>query len=103
MINTGLDRTIITTLTKIFTEFNDIKRVKLYGSRAKGTFTQRSDINLVIYGENLNRFILSSLISELEESEIVYLIDVQNYSDFKNRELIDHIDRIGITIYSTLN
>jgi len=102
MINTGLNSTVLTILTEVFTMFKDIKEVKLYGSRAKGTFTSRSDIDLVIYGDNLSRFTLSSLISELEESEIVYLIDVQNYSDLKNKELISHIDRVGITIYTAL-
>lgn len=100
MINTGLDSTVIAALTKIFTKFSNIKKVKLYGSRAKSTFTQRSDIDLVIYGENLNRFTLSSLVSEFEESEIIYSIDVQNYSNIKNRELIDHIDRIGIIYFN---
>ncbi len=40
---------------------------------------------------------------ELDDSDIPYQVDLQNYHDLKNKQLIDHIDRVGIEIYQRNN
>ena len=97
--NNGLDQNILNQLHKIFDVYPQIIQVKLYGSRAKGTFQAYSDIDLAIYGESIDRFILGSLLVDLEDSDIIYKVDVQDYASIKNTELREHIDRVGIIIY----
>jgi uncharacterized protein len=99
MKETGLTAGQLNLLQAVFKNYPAIKFVKLYGSRAKGTFNERSDIDLVVFGDNISRFLISDLLLELENSDLPYLVDVQNYADLKNRKLIEHIDRVGVVIY----
>ena len=47
---TGLSDDILAALTQVFAAYPDIERVTLYGSRAKGDFHPRSDIDLAAHG-----------------------------------------------------
>lgn len=95
----GLDSPTLAILQRIFTKYPAIEQVKLYGSRAKGTHGDHSDIDLVAFGFGLNRFVIAEVLMDLDDTEIPYLVDLQNYHELKNRRLIEHIDRVGITIY----
>ena len=99
MMSTGLTSEQIDVLVRIFIKYPEIKVVKLYGSRAKGTFNSRSDVDLVVFGEGIDRFLLSNMLLDLDDSNLPYSVDLQNYSEIKNRALIDHIDRVGIPIF----
>lgn len=39
-----------------FAKKHDIEKIILFGSRARGTHTKRSDIDIVIYGGNFDLF-----------------------------------------------
>ncbi|WP_198243671.1 nucleotidyltransferase domain-containing protein [methane-oxidizing endosymbiont of Gigantopelta aegis] len=95
----GLDDRTLQTLRRIFSNYPGIQQVKLYGSRAKGTNHERSDIDLAVLGENVDRFMIADILLTLDDSDIPFLIDLQNYHDIKNRQLIEHIDRVGLVIY----
>ncbi len=99
MMSTGLTIEQIDVLVRIFIKYPEIEVVKLYGSRAKGTFNSRSDVDLVVFGEGIDRFLLSNMLLDLDDSNLPYSVDLQNYSEIKNRALIDHIDRVGIPIF----
>lgn len=96
---TGLTIEILTSLKKIFKKYAAIEQVKLYGSRAKGTFNERSDIDLVAYGKDITRFMIADLLLDLDDSDIPYMVDLQSYHDLKNNQLIEHINRAGVIIY----
>jgi len=100
MINeTGLSKDVLTLLKNVFEKYNGIQQVTLYGSRAKGSFNERSDIDLVVYGKDLDRFVLNQVLLDLDDSDIPYLVDLQNFYDLRNRQLIEHIERVGLVIY----
>jgi uncharacterized protein len=96
---TGLSADILTTLKREFQKYPAIDQVKLYGSRAKGDFNQRSDIDLAVYGKDTDRFLIANLLLDFDDSDIPWKVDLQSYNDIKNRRLIEHIDRVGIVIY----
>lgn len=96
---TGLTSEQLDVLTQIFKKHPKIQAVKLYGSRAKGNFHPRSDIDLVVFGDNIDRFLISELLLDLDDSNLPYAVDLQNYSDLKNQTLIEHIDRVGVQIF----
>lgn len=98
-MKTGLTSEQLNVLTQIFRKYAEVKAVKLYGSRAKGNFHPRSDIDLVVFGDNIDRFLISQLLLDLDDSNLPYSVDLQNYSDLKNRALIEHIDRVGVPIF----
>lgn len=94
----GLDNRILIILNQIFSKYPMIRQVKLFGSRAKGNYRENSDIDLVAVGE-IDRFTIANVLLDLDDTDIPYLIDLQNYSEIKNRRLVNHIDRVGVAIY----
>lgn len=95
----GLDEATLAELTAVFARYPQIAQVKLYGSRAKGTAHERSDIDLAVFGEGVDRFVIASILMDLDKTNIVYAIDLQNYHHIKNPQLKAHIDRVGVVVY----
>ena len=86
-------------ITAIMASHPEIERVVLYGSRATGTYRDRSDIDLAIIGNAIDHQTLGSVRLDLDESDIPLPIDVLDYTTLENQDLKAHIDRVGITIY----
>lgn len=85
----------------IFSSYLPIEKVILYGSRAKGNYKNGSDVDLSVLGQDISDDLISELIAILnEESMMPYHFDVVNYHKLTNSSLINHIDRIGKTIYT---
>lgn len=99
MNETGLTRQQLELLQQVFKKHPAVQSVKLYGSRAKGTFHERSDVDLVVFGEGIDRFLIAGLLLDLKDSNLPYSVDLQDYHELKNRELIEHIDRVGVVIF----
>lgn len=99
MTTFGLSPAVLAQMQAVFSHYPALEVVKIFGSRAKGSFHERSDIDLVAFGSNLDRFQIADILQSLEETDIPYLIDLQPYDALKNPRLIDHIDRIGKVIY----
>ena len=100
-MNHGLSTDTIDKLKNLFRTRGRIHQVILYGSRAKGTHTTGSDIDLVLKGENLTLRDLLSLRVQLDELNLPYTIDLSLYTQIENADLLDHIHRVGIVIYQT--
>lgn len=96
----GLAPEQIALLQQVFARYPAVETVKLYGSRAKGTQHARSDIDLAAVGQGLDRFLIAEILLELEDSDLPYSVDLQDYQNIKNRQLLEHIDRVGVVIYS---
>lgn len=84
----------------ILKKFDKIEAAKIFGSRAKGNYKKGSDIDIAIIGKEFIFSQLMTLLAELDELCLPYKIDCIIYSQIQNKELIDHIDRVGITIYN---
>ena len=68
----------------------------VFGSRAMGTNTERSDIDIALRdAEFFLPYSLGDLIDEIAESDFPYLADVIIYEDIINPALKDHVDRMG--------
>ena len=75
-----------------------VREVVLFGSRAKGTFSTGSDVDLAVKGCSTDDAIrLSSILNE--ETTLPYFFDVVVYETIQSRDLIEHIDRVGMKIY----
>ncbi len=98
MKNPGLSNEIIGMLNNVFRKYSDIKKVVLFGSRAKGTAKHNSDIDLAIFGIDNDLFV-ESIAVELEELPLPYKFDVKSFASIKNSALCDHIERVGVSIY----
>ena len=90
-------------LKSIFSKYENLNKVVVYGSRAKGTFNERSDVDLVITESNIDRPLIGQIISEINNSNFPYLVDLQDFSTLKNKQLIEHINRVGKVFYNRGN
>jgi len=95
------DKTLIQ-LKQVFSKYNKIKEVILYGSRAKGNYTEGSDIDLTIKGDQLDFTTIQQLSNDIDQLNLPWLFDISAYNELRNNELIEHIQRMGISIYQAV-
>ena len=75
-----------------------IEKAVLFGSRAKGTESRYSDIDIALFGE-LNSLEVERIACDLEELPIIQKFDIVAYNHVKNLALREHISRVGKVIY----
>ena len=95
----GLSKSVIESIKSVFTLFPEIEQVIIFGSRAKGNYTTGSDIDLTLVGKDLSLNLLNDVSLRLDDLELIYSFDVSIFSKLRNKELISHIDRVGILFY----
>lgn len=95
----GLSEETIQAINNVFKQYPKIKKVILYGSRAKGTHKPSSDIDLVIMTDNMEFEEYLQLQVQLDELMLPYAIDLSIFKDIEHVDLIDHIQRVGIIFY----
>lgn len=95
MINTGLNNSDIEKIQNVFALYSQVEKVILYGSRAKGTYKPASDIDLTLVGTKLDLSIQQKIESKLDDLMLPYKFDISIYHQISNKELIEHIERVG--------
>lgn len=96
----GLKEFDLEYIVKKISDFVEIEKAVIFGSRAKGNYKPGSDIDIAIMGENITFDVLAKLHSLLEDQgPLPYLFDVVDYTHLNHKELKDHIDRVGKVIY----
>lgn len=78
-----------------FGKKNGVQKIVLFGSRARGTNTERSDIDLAVSGGDLEGFYWD--IKEKVHSLLMF--DVVNLDEGISEELRGEIERDGVTMY----
>lgn len=96
----GLSEIQYNQIVKVFANFKEVDKVILYGSRAKGTQKPYSDIDITILGNNINLSLLQKIEIELDDLLLPYKFDVSLFNSIDNNDLIQHINRVGKTIYT---
>ena len=80
--------------------FPPLQSVVLFSSRAKGTYTSASDIDLAVKGSEAFTYEeFSRLVERFGASDLPYLVDICNIDTFRNPALKDEIHRWGREIY----
>lgn len=96
----GIPDQVLDMMLESFCRFKEIKEAVIFGSRAKGTAENGSDIDIAVKGNKVNFQTLLTLSSLLnEELPIPHHVDLVNYNNIVNQNLKDHIDRAGKKIY----
>jgi len=83
----------------MFKTVPEIEEAILFGSRAKGTFNEGSDIDIALKGEKLDMRLLRKVELNIEDLGLPYHIDLINFRQTLEPALIEHINRVGIRIY----
>ena len=83
-------------ILQYFLSQEDIRKVMIFGSRALGTYRNGSDIDIVVWGNELNEI---SIKTDLEELSTPYMYDVVDYDKLDNEKLKKHINTYGKLLF----
>jgi predicted nucleotidyltransferase len=93
----GISQNALDKIKAVLFSMQGVEQAVLYGSRAKGNYKEGSDIDLTVKG-NLTYNDLVKMSVNLDDLNLPWEIDISLYSQIKNKDLLDHIDRVGIAI-----
>lgn len=90
----GLNDTLLDFISHNAREYN-VSRLVLFGSRAKGTYTEKSDIDLAISGGDTRSFM-----AQLDEHAPTLLVfDLIDMDGSVSHELLSRIQEEGVVLY----
>ncbi len=95
----GLKETDIKLVNSVFASYPQVKKVVIYGSRAKGNFKNGSDIDITLIGDGLNLYVLAKISFDIDELLLPYSFDISIFEKIKDKDILDHIERVGMTFY----
>ena len=94
MRKTGIKPIVIEEICDIARKYN-VQKVILFGSRARGNFKEKSDIDLAVQGGDFIRFMLDVN----EETSTLLKFDIINLDEEIQGELIKAIKKEGRIVY----
>jgi predicted nucleotidyltransferase len=97
---TGLTAEELQRIRAVFSSYQQVEKVVLYGSRAMGNFKPASDIDLTLMGKGIDLSLQTTIEFELDDLMLPYKFDVSIYDRIINPKFLDHIDRVGKEIYA---
>lgn len=95
----GLPEENVKSIKQVFVRYPHVECAVLYGSRAKGNYRANSDIDLTLTGDQLDLSELLRIENEIDDLLLPYKVDLSIKSLIDNPNLLEHIERIGITFY----
>lgn len=76
----------------------DVNKVILFGSRARGDYKSRSDIDLAVSGGDCVRFALDVQ----ENTSTLLFFDIVNLDGTVQKELLESIEKEGVCVYEKI-
>ena len=95
--DTGLKAQVIEEIRELAKKYQ-LEKVILFGSRARGDFKERSDIDLAFCGGSSSHFIL-----DVDETTSTLLeFDIVDLDKPVRKELLESIKREGVVLYEKI-
>ncbi len=95
----GLPDSSLQRLVEVLSASPHVKRITLYGSRAKSNQRPGSDIDLCLDAAHLSMRELLKLESETDDLLLPWKVDLSVRQQIDNPALLAHIDRVGVSVY----
>ena len=100
MLKFGLEEKVIDQIVDIIKEYDEVEKVKIFGSRARGDYKNQSDIDIALYGEKLTNSINTNIFYDIDKLYLPYKIDLINFNTLKNEKALrENIESEGVIIY----
>lgn len=90
---------LLSELIKYCSTNTNIKKVQLYGSRARGDFRLNSDVDLAFYTSNTTHSEQNLIEYRIQEIPTHLKIDIVFMNRLKKERLIQNIKRDGVILY----
>lgn len=76
-----------------------VKKLILFGSRARGDCHDRSDIDIAVEGISTTSEYLD-LVDDIDDSDIIYLVDVVDLNSMMlSLSIVEEIEKDGVLLY----
>lgn len=96
----GLSDGVISGLCGVFRQFPRIREVRIFGSRAKGNYTDGSDIDLAVTADGVIPFgEMMDMNASIDDLGLLYKVDLVDYRKNVGTPIGEHIDRVGKPFY----
>ncbi len=100
----GLSPKQLTEIVKIVTQYKEVDKAILFGSRAMGNYKKASDVDITIKGAKADFSLAAKIKSDLEENTYSpYFFDIIAYKTITSKELKEHIHTYGKTLFSKID
>ena len=98
MEKNGINPKVIMEIRELAYKYH-MKKVVLFGSRARGDFREKSDIDLAAIGDDFTHFALAVD----NETSTLLEFDIVNLNKKVSEELLESIEKEGITLYEEIS
>ncbi len=96
----GLPDAAIEAIRAVLRQWPQVDRAVIYGSRAKGTYTEGSDIDLTLVGgSDLTLRIRNRIATALEDLMLPYRIDLSVLTDIEDPAVQGHTAQRGAILF----
>jgi predicted nucleotidyltransferase len=96
----GSKESTIQKICAVFARYPQVEKAVLYGSRAKGSYKNGSDIDLTLHGaDDLTLRVLYRIMEEIDDLLLPYTIDLSIFRHINDPDMVEHIERVGIIFY----
>lgn len=96
----GLTGIELSEIQKYLEKYSEIEEARIFGSRATGKYKPASDVDIAIFGADVNSKTAGDVKADIEEnSYLPYFFDIISYNDIIVPSLKEHIDLYGILFY----
>ena len=97
----GVSSEAFEAICSVFVGLEKIDRVRIFGSRALGTYKPGSDIDLAVEGRLITLDDLLSIRIKLDNLMLPYRFDLVDYKQLTDdAPLKEHIERVGVVVFS---
>lgn len=93
----GIKKQVLEEIKKLAEKY-DVEQVILFGSRARGDFRERSDIDLALSGGHIDLF----TVAVDEETATLLKYDIVNLDGSVQKELLESIKQEGVLLYEKI-
>jgi len=91
----GLSRMTLDYLASVFRKHSQIQQVLIFGSRAQGTYTPYSDIDLAVCAPDLTAAEFAAIVQELADLPLIYKLDCLHLDTMRNSSFRNRIMETG--------
>lgn len=96
---TGLPMGFDSLINQELSQYPEVRRATLFGSRAMGNHRKNSDIDLCLDASDMLFEDYLRLSTTLDELLFPYKLDLILMQHIDNPDLIEHINRVGVRVY----
>jgi predicted nucleotidyltransferase len=95
---TGLSSELLQTLENLFSKFSQIQEVRIFGSRARGDYRKYSDIDLAIFGAEIQSETIGKIRQALDDLDTIYEFDLIHFETQTNEKFKRNILKEGLLL-----